>query len=701
MGMASLQAETEPQDGNPRTIYFSTGDNQDLLGLPLDSQATIEAAFEAIRKSYRVNRVWWRGGQDEVWGNQFVIREENRIYWRLWLWFKHLAYEKVGTNRIAVKAAHDRGMEIWMAYGLFDNGSGPDVGFSGFPYAAEDTIRIQHPEWISVNRFGTWRQGGPIEFCYPGARKAMVDYLTNYTVEGGYDGLAFLTYAENYSQRYEDEFGYNPSIVEAFKKRHGVDIRTQPFDKEAWAKLRGEYLTQFLREIHSSLATKGKKIAVCVDGKNPHTPTIWNVAGGIQTVGRVHMDVETWTKEGIVDEVNLWANCTEDTIQQGLAICQGTPSRLSVFRTRGPLPPRTPRLMFTGPDVESGFDWEHYIDFRDEKIVLQPEDSLTSDDAFSRRRVLTAICKGKHSAPLVRVVAATKDPDVFVRHMGVLALGTMKDAAAVPALEAAFLDPENSVRCRAATTLADFPGPKCVEKLFEAVARPSSTFQFNFRAVPEALKKLKNAGNLTTEELEFIASKTGHGDLTVRETALYCLKLIGAPATHTVEAALSRVVKNDPSPFARELALINLRSSFGPKPTVLSVIGEAMKDPDATTQMRAAVALAILARSLQPKEAKDKALNEVIAFFRQYGNGCKRTDADWGWRELGNAILDLGEEGRSLLERLIHEKQDRRLAELAWRVLYLRQGDQYYPTTEEQDREGHRRHPFPVEFGLP
>jgi hypothetical protein len=33
------------------------------------------------------------------------------------------------------------------------------------------------------------------------------------------------------------------------------------------------------------------------------------------------------------------------------------------------------------------------------------------------------------------------------------------------------------------------------------------------------------------------------------------------------------------------------------------------------------------------------------------------------------------------------------LAELAWRVLYLRQGDKFYPVTEEQDRAAHALRP--------
>lgn len=321
---------------NPRTVYFTVGDYQDMLFTPLDSEASINAAFDVMKDMYGVQRVWWRGGQDEVWGKQFVIREHSRRYARLWDWWMDLQYRVVNTNDIAVKAGHDRGMEVWVTYGLFDNGSQPDVGFGGFPYAAEDKIRIEHPEWAPVNKYGTWRQGGPIEFAYPGARKAMVDYLSKHIIDGGYDGIAFLSYVENYSQRYEDEFGYSQLIVDEFKKRHGVDIRTQPFDRQTWAKLRGEYLTQFMRELHETLAKHGKKVAVSVDGKEPHLPCIWNVGGGVRTVGRLWLDIETWVKEGIVDEINLYYPNTDETLASVLKLCEGTPTKVSIFgRTRG------------------------------------------------------------------------------------------------------------------------------------------------------------------------------------------------------------------------------------------------------------------------------------------------------------------------------------------------------------------------------
>lgn len=692
--LASADAAS-PADGHPRTVYFTTGDHQDLLLLPLDSQATIEAAFDAIHKRYQVGRVWWRGGQDEVWGNQFVIREENRPFWRLWEWWKDLQYRRVKTNRIAVEAAHKRGLEIWMAYGLFDNGSSADVGYSGFPYAAEDRLRVEHPEWTPVNKFGTWRQGGPIEFCYPQARSAMAAYLSRYVVEGGYDGIALLTYAENYSQRYDDEFGYNQPIVDEFKRRHGVDIRTEPFDKAAWSKLRGEYLTRFLIELRARLASHGQKIAVCVDGREPHLPTLWNVAGGVRTAGNVHLDLDTWAREGVVDEINCWAQASDESIERCLTICRDTATQVSAFRTRGDLPAQMQRIMFVGSEVESGFDWEHFIDWDDEVISPQPLDALEAGDEFARRRLLTSVLKGKQTLSVHELIAATRDQDVLVRRLALRALAKTHDEAAVPAVEAALDDAENSVRWQAALVLGELSGTRCIQRLLAETGREQSTFQFNYRAVPEVLLKLQADGKLGLEEKSLLVAMMSQPDPKSRELALYYFSRIGAPATPDVESILLETVRTDPNPYARELALVNLKSSFGPTASVLAAVRQAMEDSDDAVQVRAVEILASMfgaAGSMGDERAR--VLGEVIAFFRRYGENCRRTDAAWGWRVAGNALLLFGDDGSAALEAVMQDGKDRRLAELAWRVLYLRQGDQFFPITEAEDQAAHARHPF-------
>ena len=117
-----------------------------------------------------------------------------------------------------------------------------------------------------------WRQGGPIEFADPEARQSIADYLTKYVVQDKYDGISFLTYAENFSQGYEVEFGHSGPIVEECRKKYGVDIRRDEFDRDAWRQMRGSHATQFLRLLKKQLAAQGKQIAVCVHGQHPVPP---------------------------------------------------------------------------------------------------------------------------------------------------------------------------------------------------------------------------------------------------------------------------------------------------------------------------------------------------------------------------------------------------------------------------------------------
>jgi HEAT repeat protein len=695
LGLAGGRVLADERTVNPQTIYFTVGDAQDLLYTPLESKSSIESVFDVLHEKYKLHRVWWRGGQDEIWGNQFVLREQNRYYWRVWNWWRDLQYRVVKCNQLAVEAAHKRGMEIWMAYGLFDNGSPPDVGFVGFPYAAEDKIRVEHPEWAPVNKYGTWRQGGPIEFYYEGARKAMVQYLTKYTVEGNYDGIAFLTYAENYSQRYEEEFGYNQPIVDEFKKRYGVDIRAESFDKVAWTKLRGEYLTQFFRELHASLSAHGKKIAMSVDGQYPYWPCRWGGAKGVRTAGKLWMDVETWVREGIIDELNLFHPVNEASVQKCNALCKGTATKLSAWGG-AKLPPDADQLLTLNFDIESGLD--NWQDFYAERIPLQPLEALKSPDVYARRRILCAVEKGKQTVPAVEVIPLTRDADVLVRRAALRALGTLKDPSTLPAIEAALLDEENSVRWQAALVLGQLNAPHCIERIFDAVALSNSTFQFNLRAVPTVLNDLKEKKHLTSDQISFIVGLTSAPEEKVRETAWNALRAIDAPRTETLGKAILKTLDSEPDPYARELALAILQN-FPPTPAYLDAISRSMKDDrDAVVQVRACRALATIVRQDSGQPAREHVLDSLVTFFGQYGDGCERADKDWGWRDVGNSIRSFGQAGNRALERIMKDTEHKQLADLAWRVVYLKQEDGFTPLTEEQERLDHLKHPF-LKFG--
>ena len=107
-----------------------------------------------------------------------------------------------------------------------------------------------------------------------------------------------------------------------------------------------------------------------------------------------------------------------------------------------------------------------------------------------------------------------------------------------------------------------------------------------------------------------------------------------------------------------------------------------------------AVALATLYARAEPGPARNEVLAELVGFFRRYGDGCRRTDRDWGWRAVGNAMLLFEKEGNVELEALMCETDNRALSDRSWRILHLRQGDQFFPVTEEQDAAAHKLHPW-------
>ena len=209
------------------------------------------------------------------------------------------------------------------------------------------------------------------------------------------------------------------------------------------------------------------------------------------------------------------------------------------------------------------------------------------------------------------------------------------------------------------------------------------------------LKKRAAEGRLSPADKALLVARLTDPQARVRELVLYYFTLVGAPATPAVLTRLLTIIGDDPSPYARELAMINLRSSFGPTPQVSQTLRTVMaRDKDHAVQARAAVALATAHKNTQPGPARDEVLAVLADFFRQYGDGCQRTDREWGWRPVGNALLLFQEQGQAVLKTMLDASDNRELSDRAWRVLHLPQGDGFFPLTEEQDAAAHRLHPW-------
>ncbi len=100
----------------------------------------------------------------------------------------------------------------------------------------------------------------------------------------------FRQWAENGVGRIQWRVGTygNPS-------RYGVNILETDFDLDAWRRLRGEYLTQFLREIRGLTNQYNKKFTVLTQRGDHLGHPISNMV----------IDWRRWVKEEIIDDLGI------------------------------------------------------------------------------------------------------------------------------------------------------------------------------------------------------------------------------------------------------------------------------------------------------------------------------------------------------------------------------------------------------------
>jgi hypothetical protein len=453
---ASAQPEAPPLD-----ILISAGDSWWFGSwLPVDSPKSIRDSVQMWADILNVKRIYWRGQQEELMIDYGLIRKENLQYHEYFeIWERYLMKE-LHLNQVVTEEAHKHKMEVYLWAPLFDYGGPADNGgCKEYPYYGQLRLTLDHPQWMPVDRYGIRHQNGPIELAYPEARKLLIDMYLHYLDRDKLDGITFFTYCENYGLRFEDEFGFNQPIVDEYKKRYGVDIRTQEFDKHLWRYLRGEYVTQFLRELKEALRSRGKKLGVRLNPREPHFTDRWNVPFYFLTAGRIYLDWERWVREGVVDELCVSgtapAELQERTIENALQTVRGTEVTVSALTGRPhserykPFIKRGMRVMFFGAD-EASYIKQAYPE--------QSAEALSGNDIYAVMRFLAQISEGKVSVPADQLVPLVKHDNIIMRRLALQALARLKDSKTVSVLENALADPERSVRSGAAFALREVRG---------------------------------------------------------------------------------------------------------------------------------------------------------------------------------------------------------------------------------------------------
>jgi len=180
-----------------------------------------------------------------------------------------------------VKYCRQFGIQPYIHFDMFDT--------------RNDKFAEDHPEFCLVSRDGKETCLGGLCLAYPEVREyysRYVDELLDYGIEG----IMFCT-KSRHGMPLGTKYGFNDPIVEEFKRRYGVDVRTQKYDQEAWLDLQGEHIMSWIKEATRRANARGAQTAITLPGKkrNHYANLDWRKFVAEKAVNELH--TSCWRSE--------------------------------------------------------------------------------------------------------------------------------------------------------------------------------------------------------------------------------------------------------------------------------------------------------------------------------------------------------------------------------------------------------------------
>ena len=214
-------------------------------------------------------------------------------------------YRRHGFNPLsaAVRCAKAIGIDIYAEVRMLGEQLPPNHrGFLG-----PGDFQRQHPEWRCLTPEGY--PARHLSQAFPEVMAKCVDLFREWVEDYGVDGVCII-FCRSFPYVL-----YERPVVESFRERHGVDMRSLgPFDKRVLSH-QAEFLTQLLRETRGMLDEVGKKqgrrLGTCyVVPADGYTARGCPDLGPFTTPWSRAMDVETWVREGLVDHLVVHIEAT-------------------------------------------------------------------------------------------------------------------------------------------------------------------------------------------------------------------------------------------------------------------------------------------------------------------------------------------------------------------------------------------------------
>ena len=218
----------------------------------------------------------------------------------------------------AVRAARRHDVPIWAWF-----------NWNEFQCIRRDWLSLIDPVWYdNPRRYWSSRDGsrfyhGVPDFGHPEVQERLLA-LAAEVLGYGVAGLYLSTRSHSWwacwpSPGCDDRiepFGFNDSVVDAYRKRHGVDIRYQDYDPQRWLEIKGEFFSSLLYRTGALAHRGGQQFIV---GIAPDRHTLMGMED--KWPGKANLllykDWERWAAEGSIDGLCAEKPCPHRQVLPG------------------------------------------------------------------------------------------------------------------------------------------------------------------------------------------------------------------------------------------------------------------------------------------------------------------------------------------------------------------------------------------------
>jgi hypothetical protein len=189
--------------------------------------------------------------------------------------------------------------------------------FDKFFPGLEETWYDAHPDLWMWSRDGTQRLRGLPCYAEPAARERLLAEVKELAARG-VDGISVGFQSHMGAYKEPVPYGFNPAVVEQYRRRWGVDIRTRDYDPDRLSRLNGEVFSGVLRDIRRAIGAK-KRLSVSIL-QGYQAGGAWGsdqTARFVMLAGAHKIDLNwpAWLQDGLVDDLVVMPASNDPSVE--------------------------------------------------------------------------------------------------------------------------------------------------------------------------------------------------------------------------------------------------------------------------------------------------------------------------------------------------------------------------------------------------